>query len=447
MTNQELQKVIELAKEYKIKINDLKMLLKLFAKKDGHIYTKQLSDIEYIMLKGFLNDKELKIILERLLNKGYSNWHRLGYLSCHPILKKYLSEKDFSNEVWNVIFYNLRNMPRDNILEKLYCEKLELYYANSEKEELNFFGEFFEHIMSYSLIFKDWIWEYFFDKQKSLNERKEIFYIILRLNNEMKPEEANKKAKKIIKCYELYGEKLATSYARALNKLDLEVPTIIVEEERSIFINLYDFLFFKCRENTAINYLNSSYYKILTDKTIIAKKRLEFARNLDEGELVLKNNIVNLLWHTYLEQGLDAMNILKYSFLNNGIRTNILCKTFLEQETNIEVLKLARKVFRNNRIRKDTENLCILNDLQTSEEKINFLNYLESKYPDISEETKQQLEKEAEERQVQENEVQKSYNAFLSNKIGLRELEKTLEESKNIRVILTRTRKNERRKI
>ena len=440
MTNQELQRIITFAKEHKIKVNDLRMLLKLFTKKDGNIYKEQLSDIEYIMIKGFQNDKELKVILEKLLKQDYTNWYSLGNLMYYPYLKKYLSEKEFSNEVWDVIFYNLRNMPRDYALEKLYCEKLELYHGNSKKE-LNFFGDFFESLKSYSLIFENWIWEYFFDNQKSLDEKNAIFYIILMLNNEMMPEEANKKAKKVIKCYELYGKKLATSYARALNKLDLEVPTI-TDEEISIFVNLYDFLFFGCRKNTAINYLNSSYYKILTDKKIKAEKRLEFAKNLIEPKLVLKNSIVDLLWHTYLEQGLDAMNILEYAFLNNGIRTNILCKAFLEQETNIEVLELAREVFRNNRVRKDAENLSILNNLKTPEEKIEFLQFLKSKYPDVSEEMKQQLEKEDEERRTQEKMLQESYMAFLNNKIGLNKLKLSLEESQDISVSLIRVKRN-----
>ena len=143
MTNQELQKVIELAKKRKVKVNDLKMLLKLLTKKDGHIYSQQLSDIEFIILKGILNDKELKIILENLLKQDYTKWYHLENLLHHPYLKKYLSKKIFSNEVWNVIFYNLRNMPRNCALEKLYCEKLELYYTNIEKDEMKFFGEFF----------------------------------------------------------------------------------------------------------------------------------------------------------------------------------------------------------------------------------------------------------------------------------------------------------------
>lgn len=441
MTNQELQKVIELAKKRKVKVNDLKMLLKLLTKKDGHIYSQQLSDIEFIILKGFLNDKELKIILENLLKQDYTKWYHLENLLHHPYLKKYLSKKIFSNEVWNVIFYNLRNMPRNCALEKLYCEKLELYYTNIEKDEMKFFGEFFEQIMSYSLVFENWIWEYFFDKQKSLNEREAIFYIILSLNKEMLPEEAHKKAKKVIKCYELYGNRLATFYARALNKLDLEVPTI-TDEEVNIFINLYDFLFFECRENTAINYLNSSYYKILTDNSIEAQKRLEFARNFKKCELVLKNSVVDLLWHTYLEQGLDAMKILKYAFLNNGIRANILCKTFLEHERNIEVLTVARKVFRNNRVRKDTESLSVLNNLQTPEEKIEFLHFLENKYPDLTEEAKQQLEKEEKERQAQEKILQENYNAFLNNKISLNKLASSLEENQNIKVSLIRVKRN-----
>ena len=332
-------------------------------------------------------------------------------------------------------------MQRNCALEKLYCEKLELYYTNIEKDEMKFFGEFFEQIMSYSLVFENWIWEYFFDKQKSLNEREAIFYIILSLNKEMLPEEAHKKAKKVIKCYELYGNRLATFYARALNKLDLEVPTI-TDEEVNIFINLYDFLFFEYRENTAINYLNSSYYKILTDNSIEAQKRLEFARNFKKRELVLKNSVVDLLWHTYLEQGLDAMKILKYAFLNNGIRANILCKTFLEHERNIEVLRVARKVFRNNRVRKDTESLSVLNNLQTPEEKIEFLHFLENKYPDLTEEAKQQLEKEEKERQAQEKILQENYNAFLNNKISLNKLASSLEENQNIKVSLIRVKRN-----
>ncbi len=441
MTNQELQKIINLAKKYKMKVKDLKMLLKLFTNNDGNINEQQLSDIEFIILKGFFDDKELKIILEKLLKQNYTKWHCLGNLLYYPIIKKYLAEKEFPNEVWDVVFYNIRNMPTKNyILEKLYCEKLELYHANS-KEELDFFGAFFDIIKNYSFALNSWIWEYFFDKQKSLNERNKILYIIKSLNQKFSFLEISSKIKNVIKCYELYGEKLAASYARALNKLDLEIPTITSEEEKRIFIILYDFLFFSCRENTAVNYLNSIYYQILTNNKIEVEKRLEFAENLIEYQLVLKDSIVISLWHTYLEQGFDAMITLKHAYLNNGIRTNILCKTFLMQETKPEVLELARQVFRNNRVRKDTENLSILNDLQTSDEKIEFLHFLASKYPDISEEQKQQLEEEAKDKEVREKIAQDSYNDFLNNKIGLAKLTESLNDAENISFDLIRVRR------
>ena len=114
-------------------------------------------------------------------------------------------------------------------------------------------------------------------------------------------------------------------------------------------------------------------------------------------------------------------------------------------ETDLKVVKLARKVFRNNRVRKDTENLCILCDLKTSEEKIEFLSFLENKYQDDIE-MKRSKERERKEKEIA---LLKAYKDFFNKKIGLEKLEESLEKAQELEfnIIRIRGKRNERREI
>lgn len=437
MTNKELQELIQVAKDYQVKTTDLKKILKALIKKDGNIYREDLLKLKFLLESHFLEDEKGMALLEKLLKNGYSNWGKLVYLQRHPIIKNYLLDCDFKKEEWEIILdILLRVMPENSVLEILYCSKLEHYKNQLSNEEFLFFHKIFEVTMNSPLIFQDWYWAYLLDQQKPLETRKDILNIltVTFFVNQNPPVDVQVRIKKAIKCYELYGRDMAYPYAAVVTCIDLEMPQVITKEEYDIYINLYKILCYVClKDNVEHNFINSFYYRTLTDSTIDAGKRLEFAENFRVSELILKNDIVRLLWNTYLEEGVVAMNVLKYAFLNNGIRTNILCKTFLEQEKDIEVMSLAREVFRVNRVRKDTESLCLLNDLQTKEEKIAFLQFLKNKYRDQDEE---KLKREEQERRIQE-----SYNAFLNNKLGLSKLEEALQESEGITVKLVREKR------
>ena len=104
-----------------------------------------------------------------------------------------------------------------------------------------------------------------------------------------------------------------------------------------------------------------------------------------------------------------------------------------------------RRVFRNNRVRKDAENLCIFSDLKTSEEKRELLFFLENKYQDDLE-----LEEINEKRRIEEEQaLLKAYQDFFNKKIGLEKLEQSLEKSEDLDISMVRVRikKNDGRKI
>ena len=191
-------------------------------------------------------------------------------------------------------------------------------------------------------------------------------------------------------------------------------------------------------DNLGINFKNSKFYKLATNEEVAPEKRLEFITIICSKNLVLKDELVEELWEIYEEKESDILIELKFAFLNKDIRTNRLCKSFLLNETDLKVLKLARRVFRNNRVRKDKKNLRILCDLKTSEEKTTFLCFLENKYQDDIE-VKRSKERE---RKEKEQALLKAYQAFLNNKVGLAKLEESLNSSEDLTINLTRRNKN-----
>ena len=437
MTNNELLEIINLAKDYHISGKTLKRLLKLM-EIDGNIEERQVLEIKMLIKTGKLKDEVILSLIEKTYEKENTSWKNIILLDKFPILKEYLNNATFSRKNWHTILDFIKILPNDRKLEDFYVKELKLLTNTLSVQELAFFHIILEKSINSPLIYKSWYLSYFLDQKKTRKNRNTVLNILKAnlFDFELRKKEQETKSQKIIACFELYGEHLAEHYATVIaGIIDLDVPKLTSKLECDIYIELYTCICNIDMKNiNAKNFLISLYYKIATNKKIDAEKRLEFVRNLHEINLILKDNLVNKLWEVYLSCGLEEMKILKFAFLNKGIRTNILCKNFLMQETSIEVLKLAKEVFKKNRVKQDEESLYDLTCLKTPEEKIEFLHYLNNKYPDISPE-------EQEIKSRKEEALLKDYNNFLNNKIGLKKLKESLESSSELDLDLRRVRK------
>lgn len=462
MTNKELLELINITKENNVNTEVLRQLLKL-VEQEGNITSKKISLIKELLQKKEINDLDLLNIYIKAYQKRPVSWMNLAMLNNHLLIKEYLKSQDYSREEWKEILEFVSKLPYNIVTDGIYIKWLRYVYEknqNSENSkqlakeyprlnELKFFHQVFKAALPTNMIYSNWYFKYLLNNTKRIEARDNVLTLlkqnIFNLINEITLLEIEIKAKKIAKCYELHGFPFASLYATIITcKKDISIPVIENDQEYEIYLLLYKTMCSNFISETVLpNFMTSLYYKIATHKGTSLSKRLEFMKNLTEKELILKDSFVYKLWVAYDSNGLEKMKLLKYAFLNNGIRTNILCKEFLIRENDLEVIKLARVVFKNNRVRKDTENLCILCDLKTSEEKIEFLQFLENKYVD---DLDKQVEEE-QERKIKENDLLKAYHDFFNKKIGLGKLEASLEETKTLDIELVRIRKknNERK--
>ena len=449
MTNKELLEIIKLAKENSVNVDTLRRVLKI-VEQDGEVSTKKVTQMKKLFQQGNINDDELLNILEKAYQKRLS-WNFFLVLNNHPLIKSYLNKTDFSKEEWKIILEFVSVLPVDIVIDSLYIKWLRYTCEEGilELDELQFFHRVFKGSLNTPLVHSNWYFEYFLDKSKPLNNRSNALALLERnifnIAREIIISETEAKTRKIVKCYELYGNQFANLYATIITcVVDINVPKLQNDKEMDIYKILYTIMC-HINDNLGINFINSSFYKLVTNKEKSPEKRLEFITIVGNKNLVLKDGLINTLWKIYEEKGEKFLIELTFAFLNNGIRTNILCKEFLLNEPDLNILKQARRVFRNNRVRKDAENLCILSDLKISEEKRELLFFLENKYQDDLE-----LEEINEKRRIEEEQaLLKAYQDFFNKKIGLEKLEQSLEKSEDLDISMVRVRikKNDGRKI
>ena len=448
MTNKELLEIIKLAKENSVNVDTLRRVLKI-VEQDGEISTKKVTQMKKLFQQGNINDDELLNILEKAYQKRLS-WNFFLVLNNHPLIKSYLNKMDFRKQEWAIILEFVSILPVDIVIDSLYIKWLRfLCEQEYQIDELQFFHKVFKASLNTPLVHSNWYFEYFLDKSKPLNNRSNALALLERnifnIAREIIISETEAKTRKIVKCYELYGNQFADLYATIITcVVDINVPKLQNDKEMDIYKILYTIMC-HINDNLGINFINSSFYKLVTNKEKSPEKRLEFITIVGNKNLVLKDGLINTLWKIYEEKGEKFLIELTFAFLNNGIRTNILCKEFLLNEPDLNILKQARRVFRNNRVRKDAENLCILSDLKISEEKRELLFFLENKYQDDLE-----LEEINEKRRIEEEQaLLKAYQDFFNKKIGLEKLEQSLEKSEDldIRMVRVRIKKNDGRKI
>lgn len=444
MTNQELLEIIKLAREYKVQVNTLTTLLKL-AERDGEIREAQVARIKMLLKEPDINDSALLLILKKSDQRKKMNWKYIVQLKEHPQIKNTLASQNHSQKEWEIILEQVSTFPVSERVDMIYLKWLnELYKEPVEIEELKFYHKVLKACMNTKLLYQDWYFNKLLDRRKLLKEREGIFLILKQnllnlLSQNGFIEYETEKGQKMVECYELYGKKLASLYGTVITcVIDLEIPEITSEAEYDLYLSLYKTMCLVCADElVASNFIQSDYYEIATKEEIEAQRRLEFIMNLNEKSLVLKNRLVAKLWEAYNTGGLEKMKRLKYAFLNHGIRTNPLCREFLMQEESLRVLEVATTTLKKNRVRKDTDGLHTLCTLEKSADKIKALQFLESKYPDETEEKRLKEERKKQERET----LEKAYQDFFDKKIGLAKLEKTLEATEGLKVELVRARK------
>lgn len=445
MTNKELLKILELAQANNIKEGTLRILLNVLESKE-EIKKEQLIQLKFLLKESDINDEILLKILEKSCHYNNTNWNFIKKLNSHPAIKEYLSHQDFFKDVWRNILEFVSKLPQSPVLDSVYIKWLKYIQNESENltlSELKWFHKIMKESISSPLSHSNWYFTYLLDPKKE--HREEIFNLLKQnifnmLSEGVNIDQVEIKAQKIVECYQLYGYTLASKYATIIACIiDLDIPLIENDLEKKIYLGLYNVIL--CLpDSTASNFLNSLYYKLVIDKSIHPLKRLLFMQNLGDTiaqKLLLKDDIIAILWQIYEKEDQKAMEILKYAFSNNGIRHNALCRTFLKNETNKQVLELARQVFLINRVRQDTASLQILNFLKTSEEKIEFLHSLDEKYPDNTE--KQRAKNKQKEEQTQK--LLETYTSFLEKNVDLKQLTNVLNASDNLDINLTRIRR------
>lgn len=451
MTNKELLEIITIAKENHISETTLRRLITILEQND-EVNKKQTAYLKTLLKDPDIQDETLLDIWEKSYYKRNVSWETVKALQNHPLIKSFFSSEEFSKEEWKLLLEQIKKLPKDTVTDSIYIKWLRYLKSESENiKELAFFNQVFKDTLNSELLYMNWYFKYLLNTKIPLKNRENIFNIIKQnilnmLAQNIEIANVNEKAQKIVKCYEQYGYILTSSYATIITcVIDIDIPVIESEIEKNLYIELYKiFSYISMKENTEANFLHSIYYKILTNSDIPADRRLEFIKIVTSKRIILKDQIVANLWKVYEKLGFESLTIVYYAFLNNGIKKNQLCKEFFLEEEDAEVLNLAKRVLKKNRIRKDALNLQILQSLISPEEKIDFLNYLDSKYPD---DTEEQEKKEMEITEKTDN-LLDTYTAFLEENVGFEDLIQKLDETKNLNINMIRVRvKDNGRKI
>lgn len=166
---------------------------------------------------------------------------------------------------------------------------------------------------------------------------------------------------------------------------------------------------------------------LLLDTSIPLEKRKVYFTLIKPLNIYYKNKIVKLIIQAIEHSSIKSATLFSYMLRNKGIRQNKYCLEFISKEIDIVVLDAANRAFRCNRVRKDTEALKELNKLETSYEKISFLNSLYQKYEG---QTPEQLaENRRRDRELLE--LEKTLATLVQDFINARISSSTLEETLN----------------
>ena len=444
MTNNELLEIIKVAEESKVNHDTLRRLLKILENSEGRV--GKLKYLKKLLKEKNINEDGLLSIFERVYAGKNVSWESIVTLNNHLLLKNHIMNTEYTKEELNKVtdmLDHLLKKEEDGRKDRIYIRELRnLKLKESPLEEYDFLNTIYISFYNCELINSSDLFSYLLNEMRPLEERKQAFRLlksnVLAIYREVKIEKMEEKAKKILETYDLYGFEFANTYATLITCiLDMDVPKIEEEEERKVYYALYRIMIWIDADK---RFLSSYYYHYLINTAIPASEREVIAIFLSEKELILKDKLVKILIEIYREKGLDILKQVKYALLNNGIRTNPLSKKFLFEERDLETLKLARKVLKENGVRKRKDDLARLGELKTKEEKIQFLHHLKAKYTHEIDPAKEKEEKERK-RTEAEIKLNTDYTRFVNKKIGLSTLKESLDALTSYDIELTRIRR------
>lgn len=447
MTNKELLDIIKLAQTNQVKADTLRKILAI-VEVNGEVKENRMKHVFSMLSDPNVHDSTLLDILGKVYH-GKDIWPAISLLVNYPSLKEYLVHKDFTRQEWSLILDNIYSFSENPLVGDIYLKWLKrIGDTKASLEEFKLFHDVFA-TSNNKIVYSNYYWNVLLDPTTPFDERKELFDIISRNILQMEQDipfvYKDDVLKRIVQAYKLYGFQFADTYATIIFWVaDIPMPIMETEEEKNFYITLFDFMCLHIPDGQEKNLLNTYFYQYVTNKDIPLDERLAIVRTVKDKELIMKDNIIKMLIDVYKEKGIKALDLVRGALVNNGIRKNKLCREFLMQEESREVLKLASRTFKINRIRHDNECMQMLARLKSENEKLAFLQFLRSKYPDQTEEDIKRRELERK-REVQlSNDVNTVYNDFLKNRAGYQKLTNALERAQDYEFSLVRKKKNER---
>lgn len=207
-------------------------------------------------------------------------------------------------------------------------------------------------------------------------------------------------------------------------------PTINNKEDYIFYLKLYKELL-KLDISYMVAFLKDYSYA----KFVLFNEKTDLATRTDYidiivNSLIFKESIVKLLIEAYHKYGKECALLLSYLFRNNGVRTNILCASFISKVRDVEVLRLAKQAFATNSLRRNLEGLNLLNDAETKQEQMEILNYLIESNPFIENDVVEESMPVVEEPSQDSEDINRFYQMYLSGELSFKEFRKILTERK-----------------
>ncbi len=238
-----------------------------------------------------------------------------------------------------------------------------------------------------------------------------------------------KEGETIIEIAKQYG----SSYAHMIKELYIKTgiilnPSINSRDDYKFYLKLFKNLL-KLNDNYITAFFNNYSYSrfVLFNEKIDLLVRSDYV-DIIVNPIIFKESIVKLLIEAYHKYGKDCALVLSYLFRNNGVRTNILCASFIKKVRDVDVLKLAKQAFATNSLRRNLEGLCLLNDAGTKEEQIEVLNYLMQSTPFKEDDVVEEAMPVVEEPSQNLEDINRFYEMYLSGELSFKEFLKILRE-------------------
>lgn len=295
-------------------------------------------------------------------------------------------------------------------------------------EELEFYNEILTNVnfqAKADILNAEFNIDLLLDTTITICERRNLFELVVDYFNDLVDCYDAYKINYVFTSYRLFGYDYASTLKEILDKTFFFAAKPKSREEADSQVEVYKFLLDLDIE-PLINFFKNGFYskEILFDESIPIFKRQCYFTLINSSEIIFKDELVKYLINLFETKGYDFAMFVSYMLRNNGIRTNPLCKNFILQEEDINVLKTAYGAFKINRVRKDKELLTALNSETNRDKKMAILDSLIDKYPRNS---KSEADFQIELERKLEKEILSSYKLYMKNKLSFDKLKAELE--------------------